>query len=72
MEKRLGSDQPMRLVLCDCGGLRLSSGPMTIHFSRDEFQAFASAVGRLASIVAQPMFGQESKPARSNVSEVCH
>lgn len=72
MEKRLGSDQPMRLVLCDCGGLRLSSGPMTIHFSRDQFQAFASAVGRLASIVAQPMFGQESKPARSNVSEVCH
>jgi len=72
VEKMLGTDQPMKLVLCDCGGLRLSSGPMTIHFTREEFQEFAAAVGRLASIVAQPPFAQASKATRSNVSEVCH
>jgi len=67
-----GTDQPMKLLLCDCGGLRLSSGPMTIHFTREEFQAFAAAVGRLASIVAQPPPGQASKTTPSKVSEVCH
>ena len=72
MEKLLGSDQPMKLVLCDCGGLRLSSCPMTIHFSREEFEVFAAAVGRLASIVAKPTLGEGARAARSNVSEVCH
>ena len=72
MEKLLGAGQSMKLVLCDCGGLRLSSGPMTIHFSREEFQAFAAAVGRLASIVAKPAFGETSSAPHANTSEVCH
>ncbi len=72
VEKLLRTDQPMKLVLCDCGGLRLISGAMTIHFSREEFQAFAAAVGRLASIVAQPSLGQTSQATRSGASEVCH
>lgn len=72
MEKMLRADQSMKLALCDCGGFRLSSGPMTIHFTREEFQMFAESVGRLASIVAQPSFGEASKTIRSKVSEVCH
>jgi len=72
VEKMLGTDQPMKLVLCDCGGLRLSSGPMTIHFTREEFQVFAAAVGRLASIVAQPSLGQASAIPQATQSEVCH
>jgi hypothetical protein len=72
VEKMLGTDRSRKLVLCDCGGFRLSSGPMTIHFTREEFQVFAEAVGRLASIVAQPTFGQTSNTTRPNVSEVCH
>lgn len=72
METMSGTDQSMKLVLCNCGGLRLSSGPMTIHFTREEFQVFAEAVGRLALIVAQPTFGQASKSSRLNVSEACH
>jgi hypothetical protein len=72
MEKMFGSDQPMKLVLCDCGGLRLSSGPMTIHFTREEFQTFAAAVGRLASIVALPTIDKALKATRTSVSEVCH
>lgn len=72
VEKMFGTDQPIKLVVCDCGGLRLSSGPMSIHFTREEFQVFAESVGRLASIVAQPTLGQSSKPTRSNASEVCH
>lgn len=72
MEKRFGSDQPMKLVLCDCGELRLSSGPVTIHFTRDEFQMFAEAVGCLASIVAQPTLGRTTKATRPKISEACH
>ena len=68
----LRTDQPMKLVLCDCGGLRLSSGPMTIHFTCEEFQVFAESVGRLASIVAQPSLGQAPKATRPKVGEVCH
>lgn len=72
MDKMLATDRSIKLVLCDCGGLRLSSGPLTIHFTREEFQAFAESVGRLASIVAQPTLDQALKGTRSNVSEVCH
>jgi hypothetical protein len=72
VEKMLGTDQSMKLVLCDCGGLRLTSGSVTIHFTREEFQVFAETIGRLASIVAQPTPGQASKTTRSKVSEVCH
>lgn len=72
MEKMLRTDQPMKLVLCDCGGLRLSSGSITIHFTREEFQTFATAVGRLASIVAQPSLGQASAILQATQSEVCH
>ena len=72
MDKMLGMERSMKLALCDCGGLRLSSGPMTIHFTREEFQMFAESVGRLATIVAQPTLDQALKTTRSNVSEVCH
>jgi hypothetical protein len=72
VEKLPDTSRSMKLVVCDCGGLRLSSGPISIHFSREEFQVFAETVGRLASIVAQPTFGQTSKITRSNPSEVCH
>lgn len=72
MEKLLRTDQAMKLMLCDCGGFRLSSGPMTIHFTHDEFQVFAESVGRLAAIVAQPNLGQAQKTTRLNTTEVCH
>jgi len=72
VEKMLGTDRSIKLMICDCGGLRLASGPVTIHFTREEFQVFAESVGRLATIVAQPSLGQAVKSARSNPSEVCH
>ncbi len=72
VEKMFGMDRSMKLVLCDCGGLRLVSGQVTIHFTREEFQVFAESVGRLAAIVAQPSLGQAVKNTRSNTSEVCH
>jgi len=62
----------MKLVLCDCGGLRLSTGPMSIHFTREEFQVFAGSIGRLAAIVAQPSLGQTSAIPQASRSEVCH
>jgi hypothetical protein len=72
VEKMFGPDQPMKLVLCDCGGFRLTSGPMTIHFTREEFQMFAGSIGRLAAIVAQPSLGQVSAIPQVTPSEVCH
>lgn len=72
MEKQMGTDLSIKLTVCDCGGLRLSSGPVTIHFTRDEFQMFAEAVGRLASIVAQPTLGRTTKATRPKISEACH
>lgn len=72
VEKIFEPDQPMKLLLCDCGGLRLTSGPMTIHFTRGEFQIFARSIGRLAAIVAQPSLGQVSAIPQATPSEVCH
>ena len=72
MEKTMGTDRSIKLTLCDCGGLRLSSGPVTIHFTQDEFQLFAEAVGRLASIVALPTLGRTSKTTRPKITEACH
>jgi hypothetical protein len=72
VEKQMGADLSIKLTVCDCGGFRLSSGPVTIHFTRDEFQMFAEAVGRLASIVAQPTLGRTTKATRPKISEVCH
>ena len=72
MDKAMGTDRSVKLTLCDCGELRLSSGPVTIHFTQDEFQLFAEAVGRLASIVAQPTLSRTSKTIRPKIREACH
>ncbi len=36
------------LNLCGCGKLHFTYGPVTLHFEREEFQAFAETVCRLA------------------------
>ncbi|MCP9448422.1 MAG: hypothetical protein NNA22_12745 [Nitrospira sp.] len=37
------------LNVCGCGKLHFTYGPITLHFEREEFQAFAEVVSRLAA-----------------------
>lgn len=72
MNKALGKDGPMKLVLCGCGKLHLTFGAVTLHLTRDEFLVFAESVQRLAVIVARPSTKQSLGAARPNPSVVCH
>lgn len=72
MDKMLGTDRSMKLGLCDCGGVRLTSGPVTVHFSREEFQVFAEWIGQIVPIVAQPALGQAPAVRQPTPSKVCH
>lgn len=72
MQKTVGKESSMKLVLCDCGKLHLTYGALTLHLTRDEFLVFSESIRRLATIVAQPPVGQHPATLRSSPSEVCH
>lgn len=72
MNKTLGTTDPMKLVLCDCGKLHVTCGPVTLHFTRDEFLAYAESVRRLAAMVAQAPSGLGLKATQAASMEVCH
>jgi hypothetical protein len=72
MEKMLQSDGRMKLVLCGCGKLHMTCGSVTVHFTRDEFQAFAESVRRIAAIIAQPSASGASTEAQDAFSGMCH
>lgn len=72
MEKTLRTDGPMKLVLCGCGRLHVSCGPVTLHFTREEFLVFADTVGRLAAMVSQHPAGLASAAKQGTHTEVCH
>lgn len=72
MKKTLGTDDPIKLVLCDCGKLHVTCGPVTLHFTRDEFLAYADSVRRLAAIIAQPSTSLVLSSAQASPMEVCH
>lgn len=72
MNKTVGKESPMKLVLCGCGKLHLTYGPVTLHLTRDEFLVFADSVRRLAAIVAQPPMSPPLVAAPASPNEVCH
>ncbi|MGC4097130.1 MAG: hypothetical protein QM706_08440 [Nitrospira sp.] len=72
MKKTLGTDDPIKLVLCDCGKLHVTCGPVTLHFTRDEFLSYAESVRRLAAIIAQPSANLALRASQSAPLEVCH
>lgn len=72
MKKTLGTDDPMKLVLCDCGKLHVTCGPVTLHFTREEFLAYAESVRRLAAMIAQAPAGPAVKAPQTIPMEVCH
>lgn len=72
MENTNRTDGPMKVVLCGCGRMYLTCGPITLHFERDEFLAFASTVARRAAIVYQQPAGLAPTLRPGAQSEVCH
>jgi|CXWL01.1.fsa_nt_gi hypothetical protein len=72
MDKVLRTDGPMKLVLCGCGRLHVTCGPVTLHFDRDEFLVFADSVSRLAAIVKQSPATLAPLARQGAHTEVCH
>ncbi|MEK6804591.1 MAG: hypothetical protein AABZ34_18310 [Nitrospirota bacterium] len=53
MENVIHGKGKAALNMCGCDRLHFTYGPITLHFDRDEFVAFADAVARLASQLGQ-------------------
>ena len=51
MENVLSIDLQSKVAFCGCGKLHFTYGPLTLHFDRVEFLAFADSVGRLGALV---------------------
>ena len=72
MENVLRGDLQSKLAFCGCGKLHFTYGPLTLHFDRVEFLAFADSVGRLGALVRQA--AKDSSVVSGHVSNatVCH
>jgi hypothetical protein len=72
MENVLRSDLQSKVAVCECGKLHFTYGPMTLHFDRSEFLAFAASVAQLGALVRQ--FPKDSTVVPSHVPNVtvCH
>lgn len=72
MEETMRVEKPMKLALCGCGRLHLTCGPVTLHFTRDEFVVFAESVRRLAAVAAHPSGQAAVTGAPEPYTGVCH
>jgi hypothetical protein len=72
MENVLRGDLQSKVAFCGCGKLHFTYGPLTLHFDRVEFLAFADSVGRLGALVRQA--AKDSSVVSGHVSNatVCH
>ena len=73
MSNVIHGNRHVQLNICDCGRLHFTYGPITLHFDRGEFQAFAEVVSRLAAQVPDV----ESHPdpltmAPTRTNTLCH
>lgn len=69
MENVLRGDLQSKVALCECGKLHFTYGPMTLHFDRSEFLAFADSVGKLGALVKQ---AATVVPSHVPTARVCH
>jgi len=60
------------LNVCGCDRLHFTYGPITLHFDRDEFVAFAGAVARLASQLGQADDSRSAAPSSAYSDPICH
>ena len=72
MENVLRGDQQSKVAFCGCGKLHFTYGPLTLHFDRVEFLAFADSVGRLGALVRQAAKDSTVVPSYVSNATVCH
>lgn len=72
MSKHFHHAEQSILNICGCGRLHFTYGPVTLHFDRDEFLAFAGEMSRLAGLVRTTIEGQDSIPMPSRNRPACH
>ena len=72
MEEVMCGDKQSKLAFCECGKLHFTYGPVTLHFDREEFIAFADSVGRLGTLVKQAANGSTPVPSFAPNANVCH
>ena len=72
MENVLSSDLQSKVAFCGCGKLHFTYGPLTLHFDRSEFLAFADSVGRLGALVRQAAKDSSTVPSHVTNATVCH
>ena len=72
MEHVLRGDLQSKVAFCGCGKLHFTYGPLTLHFDRAEFLAFADSVGRLSALVRQAAKDSIVVPGHISSATVCH
>jgi hypothetical protein len=72
MEQMMRGDWQSKVVLCECGKLHFTHGPLTLHFDKEGFLKFADSVGWLGAQLRQA--AKDSRPVPSFVpsANVCH
>lgn len=72
MENVLRGELQSKVAFCGCGKLHFTYGPMTLHFDKCEFLAFADSVGRLGALVRQAAKDSSAVPSHIPNATICH
>ena len=72
MENVLRGELQSKMAFCGCGKLHFTYGPITLHFDRSEFLAFADSVGRLGALVRQAAKDSTVTPSYVPNATICH
>lgn len=72
MDNVLRGDLQAKMALCGCGRLHFTYGPLTLHFDRGEFLAFADSVCRLGAVVRQAAKDSSAVPSHITNATICH
>lgn len=72
MENVLRGELQSKMAFCGCGKLHFTYGPITLHFDRSEFLAFADSVGRLGALVRQAAKDPTVAPSYVPNATICH
>jgi hypothetical protein len=72
MENVLRGELQSKMAFCGCGKLHFTYGPLTLHFDRSEFLAFADSVGQLGALVRQAANDSTLVPSHVPNATICH
>ena len=60
------------LIICSCGKLHFTYGPLTLHFDRDEFLRFADEVNHSAAHLRDPEYRCDQSLPPHQTRTQCH